>query len=482
MHRRSTTDAYLTVFFSLILSIVLSLILTLLWGVRISLTKLQAECVTETGIESVLAEFNRALFERYDLLFTDMSYGGPVADIGNTEERLRHYVQNNLEPTMAGTITGQAKMTGLQSTGVSIPEHVRAGDGNGAVLRKQILAYMTAEPLAKTLSEATQNLGVLQMRGYDTYDMEAEMDRNYAELQQALQQSEEGDTSLMKPVEEVQEKRSLGVLRLAHPAPASISRETIVPSDYASKRGLTHGNGTVNAGGFSAADALLFDEYLFEKCGFHGNVLDGSRLKYQLEYMIAGKPGDYANLDAVAKKLMFWREASNYLYILTDAEKTGLAQTIAGIVSLILLCPEAEEPLKHAILFAWSFAESVSDLKILFGGGKVPLVKSSETWKTSFSGMLGFGKGASGDTGLDYEGYLRMLVLMTDLQTKTMRLMDIMEMDIRETPGNLHFRIDGCIDSLTAACSFESRMGFSGTFTRHRGFTEWPKGETGGGT
>ena len=437
--------------------------------------------MTETGAESVLAEFHRALFERYDLLFTDLSYGGPVADIGNAEERLRHYVQNNLEPTTMGLLSGQTKMTGLRMTGISIPQHVRASDGNGAVFRKQILAYMKAEPLGNALSEATDNLEILQLRGYDTYDMEAEMDQNYAELQQALQSTDEGDTSLAQPVEEIQKKRSLGVLTLAHPSRASISNATIVLSDYASKRSLSHGNGTAGTESLSAADALLFDEYLFEKCGLHGKPREGSRLQSQLAYIVAGKGSDYSNLENVAERLLFWREASNYLYIVTDSEKTGFAETIGAIVAFLTGVPDVKDLLKNAILFAWSFAESISDLRILFDGGKVPLVKSRDTWKTTFSGMLGFGSGASGDSGLSYEEYLRILVLLTDLQTKTLRLMDIMEMDIRQTPGNQNFRIDGCMDEMTASVSYETGMGFNGIFTRRRGYPEWPAGDDGNG-
>ena len=435
-------------------------------------------------MESVLAEFNRELFRRYDLLFTDMSYGTAVADICKTEERLRHYVRSNLEQTTAGLLADGAKMTVLQVTGVDIPQYVLAGDGNGAVLRSQIMAYMKAEPFGNALSDATKHLQVIQSRGYDSYDMEAEMDKNYEEVERVLQNTEETDVDLQAPVREIQQKRSLGVLQLAHPSPGAISRSMITPASYASRRGLTQGNGPRTAESLSAGDALLFDQYLFEKCGSHFAVRDGSRLKYQLEYIIAGKADDYGNLEKVAEKLLFWREASNFLYIVTDAEKTGLAGTIASVVSALLLSPELEEPLKYAILFAWSFSESISDLRILFEGGKVPLVKSQDTWKTSFWNMLGFGSGAKGDKGLDYEEYLRMLVLMTDVQTKTMRLMDIMEMDMRETPGNLHFRIDACIDSMTAEVSYESRLGFTGTFRRRRGYTEWPtaQGGNGGGT
>ena len=471
----------MTVLLSLTVSLILSLILALFSGARISAAKMRAECVTETGIESVLAEYNRELFERYDLLMTDMSYGGAAADVCNTEEHLRKYVQMNLDGSTGAVLTDTANFRGLYCSGIRIPEITRGGDGNGAVLRRQIFAYMQAEPLENAFAEAAGNVEILQTNGYDTYDTEAEMDANYAEMERVLQGAQEnpdaegagGGSDVIDKVREVHEKRRFGILTLAHPDASAISRAAVTPSMYASHRGLISGNGYRGSAQTGAAQLLLFDQYLFEKCGSHAAVRDGSRLQYQLEYILAGKGNDYANLEAVAAKLLFWREASNFLYIMTDTEKCNFAEGIAGLVSVLLMLPELKDPLKMAILFAWSFSESVSDIRILLDHGRVPLVKSRDTWKTSFANLLGFGRGAKGNTGLDYEDYLRMLVLMTDLQTKTMRLMDIIEMDLRETPGNPHFTIDGCIDCLTAEVSFGSNVGFSGTFIRRRGYTEW---------
>lgn len=471
----------MTVLLSLTVSLFLSLILALFWGARVGAAKMQAECVTETGIESVLAEYNRELFERYDLLMTDMSYGGAVADVCNTEEHLRGYVQMNLGASTGAVLTDTANFRGLYCDGIRIPEITRGGDGNGAVLRRQILAYMQAEPPENMAAEAGKNVEILQSRGYDTYDAGAEMDANYAEMERILQSAQDNpeaeaageELTAIDRIREVQEQRRFGILSLAHPDASAISRAAVTPSMYASHRGLVSGNGYRGSAQTGAAGQLLFDQYLFEKCGSHAAIREGSRLKYQLEYILAGKGNDYANLEAVAAKLLFWREASNFLYIVTDTEKCGFADGIAAVASTLLLLPELKEPLKTAILFAWSFSESVSDIRILLGHGRVPLVKTKDTWKTSFVNLLSFGRGAGGDTGLDYEEYLRMLVFMTDLQTKTMRLMDIIEMDLRETPGNAYFTIDGCIDCLTAEVSFGSNVGFSGTFIRRRGYTEW---------
>ena len=59
---------YLTVFLSLTITIMLSLILALLWSARIGAIRMKTECATDISMNSVLAEYNRALFEQYDLL------------------------------------------------------------------------------------------------------------------------------------------------------------------------------------------------------------------------------------------------------------------------------------------------------------------------------------------------------------------------------------------------------------------------------
>ena len=470
MRSRSTTDAYLTVTLSLVLTVLLSFILAFFSAARTGAAKVRAECVTGIALDATLAEYNRGLFDRYDLLFLDTSYGSAVASVIRTEEHMRKYVQKNLSESVIGAAEGSARFTGLHCTGIRIPSYVLATDGNGAVLRRQILEYMTAEPLENVLTEATEHLDILRAEGYDTRDVEAEMTAQYAELEQAFSDagvpvSDAGEDAL-----QVQSQRSLGVLTLAHPDKASISNAACTPVMYVSGRTLSQGNAYAGGESLSATERLLIDQYFLEKCGYYGNVRDGSRLEYQLEYMICGEGSDYKNLEQVARKLLAWREASNFAYIMTDGGKKALAEVAAAAVSLLLLSPSLQEPVKTAILFAWSFAESIADLRTLFKGGKVPLIKTSATWKTSLLNILSFGEGTHGTTGLDYGDYLRMLLLLEDLNTKTLRFADIVEMDLRMTEYNPNLRLDGCLDWFSAEVSYGSSTAFSGTFVRSGGY------------
>ena len=155
----------------------------------------------------------------------------------------------------------------------------------------------------------------------------------------------------------------------------------------------------------SLTDRVLLDQYMFEKCGCYTDIREGTPLKYELEYILEGEGSDRENLEKVARKLMFWREASNFSYLITDTEKCKKAEAVAMLLSAITGLPELEEPVKYSILFAWSFAESISDLRILFQNGRVPIVKTNDTWKTGFLEMadLRHAGGGSGDQGLNYE-------------------------------------------------------------------------------
>ena len=50
---------------------------------------------------------------------------------------------------------------------------------------------------------------------------------------------------------------------------------------------------------------------------------------------------------------------------------------------------------------------------------------------------------------------------MERAEKKTMRLLDMAELDIRKTAGNENFRIDGCIDGMTIEAVLRAVSGYS---------------------
>ena len=463
--RKTKYDGYLTIFLSLSIMVILSLILVLLQGARIGEAKMRLEIATDVSMNSVLAEYSRALYDQYSLFMVDTSYGTENPSIINTREHLRHYMSKNL---------GAMRLTDVDITGSSF-----ALDGDGAVLNRQILSYMGSEPVEGLMTDVEQNADLIRDNELDTTDVEEMARANQEEIDDIElptiinDEGEEEDITLGNPADAVTSQKHIGALALAIKDSSRISKAAVNLDEYASHRKLNKGTGLDEDEDISASERLLLEQYYYEKCSRYGAELEKSALKYQLEYMIYGKDSDFANLEKMAENLLFWREASNMLYLFGCESKVAEAELVADALTAVLFVPELAEPVKYSLLFAWTFAETISDLNILFDGGRVPLFKSDETWRLSLTGCLKFREHLSGGDlgeGLYYQDYLRARLLMTDLETKTMRLADIIEMDIRKTAGNASFKLDHCLDIFRADMSARARFGYDCKIERVYGY------------
>ena len=62
---------YLTVFLAMSLGFLTAFILMLTAGAVYNAEKLRLECAADTGMNAVLSEFHRGLYDRYGLLYVD---------------------------------------------------------------------------------------------------------------------------------------------------------------------------------------------------------------------------------------------------------------------------------------------------------------------------------------------------------------------------------------------------------------------------
>ncbi|MDE7133322.1 MAG: hypothetical protein K2O65_16285 [Lachnospiraceae bacterium] len=472
---------YITVFLTLSLTLILSLVFTVIEGARISAIRMKFECVADICMNSILAEYHRELLEQYDLLFVDMSYGGSRAHIGNTEAHLKNYIQRNLQPEIGRGYGGVRDFLAMEAGKTDIVRYSIASDEQGRVLKRQITDYMADYPLGAILDQI--NLGVSQVEQYglETKDPEGERSKYEAQIQEIglpQQEVEEGvyeEVPLNNPADVANSTRSSGVLNLVLEEPSQVSAVKVSLDDYISHRPLMQGTGMcAEAAAVSGEpNELVFEAYLFEKCGYYGQELDKSLMKYQIEYILAGKDTDWQNLEYVAKRLLRWREVANFLYLLTDAAKIAAAEALALSLTAVCMCPELAEPVKYTILLAWAYVESLQDVKTLLAGGRVPIVKTASDWKTgieSLTNVRGSLTQESEGRGLNYKEYLQIMLFLENQEKRTFRAMDIMEMDIRRTAGNAGFRMDACFDTYQADLSVSSRFGYTYEMTRCYGF------------
>ena len=327
---------YLTVFLSMSIMIILSLILVLFQGARIGAVKMKTECVADISMNSILAEYSRALYEQYGLLMVDTSYGTGSHSIVNTEEHLKYYVQKNFDRSVYGRFANSQTIMSAYCKDAHITGSSFALDNNGAVLNRQILAYMGADPVEGLLTDVEDNARTIQDSGLDSTDVEA-MARANQEQIDAIDlpeiENEEGQKeklTLGNPADVVNSQKGIGALNLAIQDKSRISMATANLSEYASHRQLNKGTGLDDQEDISFTERALLEKYYYEKCSRYGAELEKSLLKYQLEYMVYGQSSDWGNLEKMAENLLFVREASNMMYLFSCQPKVDEAEMLAS--------------------------------------------------------------------------------------------------------------------------------------------------------
>ena len=192
-----------------------------------------------------------------------------------------------------------------------------------------------------------------------------------------------------------------------------------------------------------------------------------------MEYILAGKDSDRENIEQAAKKLIAL-DGMNMLYLLRDTGKRAEAEAMAaalvgftGILPLIRLTAAL-------LLGAWALAEAVSDGRILFAGGQVPLVKTEQDWKLSLEQAPALLTGSSssesektvdGSKGKsemtltwDYKTYLTLLCFLGDGEEGLSRSMNLMEVNLRAADSG--FFLENCLSYAGVETIFEAKPMF----------------------
>lgn len=474
---------YITVYLSLVTGILLSLLLTVIEGVRMHTIRTQTECVMDMAMDSALAEYHREMLEQYELFFIDMSYGGASPAFSNTEEHIRNYMNMNFSPYELFEIPVGKDLTGLSAVRVDLQQAAIASDEKGMVLKKQAVTYMKDKWGLGFLEQAAVNAGLIQAGGFLGSDVEQRRNETEKQVKEAILKKEEQEAedwegkNVELPSDVVNEARGEGILKLAAGSSAALSVTSIpTASLYTGRSNKMEGTGL--PGGekppSGVSDTCLFLKYIMDKCGYYSRIKEGSSFSYQVEYILQGKGNDLDNLRSTANQILLVREAANAAYLFSDGQKKAEARGAALLITGVLGMPELEEPVTQLLLFAWSYAESVKDLRMLFDGEKVPVIKDSGSWNTPFSQLLTFrghlSEYTKGQKGLGYGDYLQAFLFLKSQEKVTERLMDVMEADIRQTKGNSCFRIDGCMDAMTAEASVSSGYGYQYSIKRTYGY------------
>jgi len=466
-------EGYLTVYVALMLGIIVSLIITMLCGIRIHTIRFESECVMDLALESIFAEFHKEMAKQYGLLFIDSSYGSENAKDEYTASHLLYYLNSNFEEN--GKSPFYIDLTDIQADNAVIYDIAYASDNKGEVLRYEIGNYIFNElKMPLKLFSGADNVAS-KLEEYDDYaswrrGAISQVDGIMEEINSNLDEDEEA-YSISNPADSVEEASPSNILYYAI-GDKSIDSVHINTMDYISNRSHGEGSGLRNdQNENSILEKPFYIEYMLRNCGFYDQKKTGSMLNYEIEYILKGKDSDMKNLEAVAMDIFMTRYVINMQYLLSSGSKQEEAEALASLATAVILLPELMEAVKYTILFAWGYAESAKDMRILFDGNKLPLLKNDDSWNTPLSQMVDFKahldeySSFSGDVG--YRDYLFTFLGLESKEKSAMRLMDIMEMDIRMTPGNSNFKMDGMIYRLSTEANFSSGYGYGCNIVRH---------------
>lgn len=271
------------------------------------------------------------------------------------------------------------------------------------------------------------------------------------------------DPQKQKILEQVKEFTQDGLMSLVLPEGKKIS-EGIIQSDTLPSASYSPTESQTS----TLMDRVILGEY---SSRFLTSFLseDEKDVLYEMEYIISGEETDEDNLEQTVTEILLIREGLNLIHILTDSQKREEAQALAGVITGSTGLLPLTGIIAFFIMSIWALAEAVSDVKMLLEGKKTALIKTRETWNMTLDQVLTFGKKGSCETGqgdpngVNYMGYLKLLLFIGHTSKQYYRLMDVIQMNIcTEQKG---FRMENCIYQAEMEGIVQSKHMFFGGIT-----------------
>lgn len=419
----------ITVFLCLVLLSILLLGFTALEIVRVKTGSARAAIAADGAVHSVMAAYNKPLFQEYHLLAVDRELQG------QGEGKLEQMAQDYMDYTLDG------QLEGLSAEQVELAGYKGLLDDDCDNMKLQISDYMQM---------------YIQMEGArDLLEMLTVEDESEKKAVTAIDSGagEEGDSDSLwlgtDPRDVMDRLRSGGILMLVTPGGKEPSaaefdmaglpsadrdnhdsemediqfddietfRRQIQLDDHDSKAGLT--------------DNFYGICYALQTFGYYTSPVDNRPMSCEVEYMIAGKDNDRDNLKGVVNRIIVHRLPVNMAYLLTDKSKVATVEAIAFVLSL--LPGVTYSATKYLLLGCWAYAETLADIRIMLAGNNIQMFKDSDTWMTDIENLQDLinldNVGYEGADAIGYKGYLALL-LAENAGNMYYRMADLVQLNI----------------------------------------------------
>lgn len=475
-------DASITVSLCLAFTAIAVLLLTLAEGARYDGLKADAEDLTNLAAESLCAGYQPFLFVRYRMFFLDAGFGQGKWTMKHAEDELRDFFCEN---TSDGNRRDGIFLYGMHAD-AQVDGYLLATDGAGTVF-----AVQAAKTMKKTIGERAAKEIRNRIKQVQKTEQEAENPGEAIDharkalegLEEKTQTEDAGDEANLlgqaepfhreeteNPLEALKQLQQQGILTFVMPPGKTVSSKTISVDNCLMKRKCRSGNLKLkdSAGWY---ERILMQEFIKPLAGSAVSPEETGVLSYGTEYLICGKDSDVSNLKGTVNRLLLLREAVNYLYLQTDQAKQSESLAIAGAIGGALANPAVVAAIHQGILAAWAYVESISDVKGLLAGGKIPLIKSPDSWHTrlsAFSESLA-GEYAGEARGFTYENYLDVLLYGKSLKQIAYRSMDLMEKNMQQEKQYAACRMDYMAAGVRIAAEYDAKPVFLGIFGEDRG-------------
>lgn len=420
----------ITAFLSLIFILMLSLVGALIESASIQITRSRKRADVSLALESVFAEYDKQILEVYDLFAR--------------HEISRGWIGTRLEYYGASGMTHQ----------VAKAEYL--SDHQGLPYYEQAVRYMKhLLGVEGTVGGAGFDVATDSAWEQEERTLSSKLDNLLAEEESALSDED-------NPFRWLDNMKNTGLLTLVAPDVSALSQRSVMIEKLASGRTLQEGHyGKPAVGGVT--ERLLFNAYLTEHfVNFSENNTEKT-LVYEQEYLVGGQAADKDNLEAACRKILNIRMAINYMYLLTDTAKQAEAGALATGICSLFASPYIAEVVKHALLIAWAYGESIVDVRVLLKGKKIAVVKTAGNWQLQISNLTKLGTSEEvvneqeAASGLSYQDYLSGLLLAEPIETLCMRSLDLIE-------SNLHMKADEYMTKVEIESNLKLRRGIEDTF------------------
>ena len=438
-----------SIFMIMSLTMTMSLVFTMSEVVRYFCMKSTADTLSFSAAQSGLGDYNRILYEKYGILAVDMGYGKAEASDEKLVKRITGYALKGGNPDHDGDLISFVNLFRMDPVDDYLSEITLLTDHGGAGFIKEAsgleLYDITGDMLEKwsnAQKEADNITASLEPGGISVMERRVCVTAASGDKEEIV-----GDDRGQALVDQVGEFKKRGVLYQVLGSNMKLSSKSLKTSERVSQRTLNCGTGDEKL--ITTADKLKYKAYLLGHMGSYTNIKDRRSLDYEMEYIVSGHLSDQENLRAAVKKLLLMRELENLVALAGDTAKMAEAESMGAAASAAILNPELAPLITAAIVGAWAYVESVLDVRLLLSGGSVPIIKTPAQWTSNLATLPEYldtnVKAIDVPGGIDYTGYLFILMHTVSSKKLGLRPLDLMECELNMYEDYANVRMDNML-------------------------------------